>query len=90
MFTIRNGNEKTKDKPYCEKILIVDEKQYNPLHYHYFKTEDIINRGGGNIVFELFYGDKKDHHLKNTPVKANIDSVIKSVKPGEKLILKPG
>ena len=45
LFTIRNGNIDKGDKVYCEKIMITDENQETPLHYHWKKTEDIINRG---------------------------------------------
>jgi len=50
LFTIRNGNLAKRDKLYCEKIMISDEKQVTPSHFHWDKTEDIINRGGGNLV----------------------------------------
>ena len=78
LFTIRNGNLKTKDKPYCEKLMVVEEGQNNPLHYHWFKTEDIINRGGGNLVLELFNG-AEDGELLDTVVEADIDSVIHQI-----------
>ena len=51
VFTIRNGlaaNLKLgKGKLYAEKILVVGVDQVTPLHYHWTKVEDIINRGGG-------------------------------------------
>ena len=48
LFTIRNGNWDKKDKMYCEKIMVADEEQETPMHFHWNKTEDLINRGGGN------------------------------------------
>ena len=49
MFTIRNGNFNDPQyvKPYAEKLLIVEEEQITPYHFHWSKMEDIINRGGG-------------------------------------------
>ncbi|MFW6277292.1 MAG: D-lyxose/D-mannose family sugar isomerase, partial [Prolixibacteraceae bacterium] len=44
LFTIRNGNLKKDKKPYAEKIMIVEENQETPMHYHWNKMEDIINR----------------------------------------------
>lgn len=89
LFTIRNGNYSKKDKMYCEKIMIVGEQQETPLHFHWNKTEDIINRGGGNLVMELFYANPDDT-LSNTPVEVSIDGVIKKVVAGRPLIIQPG
>ncbi len=47
LFTIRNGNIKKDQKPYAEKAMIVEELQETPMHFHWHKMEDIINRGGG-------------------------------------------
>ena len=52
LITIRNGNLKMKDKytkSYAEKLLYIKEGQYSPMHFHWSKMEDIINRGGGNV-----------------------------------------
>ncbi len=65
LFTIRNGNWDKKDKMYCEKIMVADEQQETPMHYHWAKTEDIINRGGGNLVMELFYASDDETYLHN-------------------------
>jgi len=44
LFTIRNGkyNSKQYEKPYAEKIMIVDVEQVTPFHYHWNKMEDIM------------------------------------------------
>ena len=47
LFTLRNGNPPHDRKPYCEKIMVVREGQATPMHFHWHKMEDIINRGGG-------------------------------------------
>ncbi|MCE5345189.1 MAG: D-lyxose/D-mannose family sugar isomerase [Bacteroidales bacterium] len=89
LFTIRNGNWDKKDKLYCEKIMVADEEQETPLHFHWNKTEDIINRGGGNLVMEL-YKATADDKLSDEPVTVSIDGVLTIIKAGEQLILKPG
>lgn len=89
LFTIRNGNWGKKDKMYCEKIMVADEQQETPMHYHWAKTEDIINRGGGNLVMELFYASDDDD-LSPQPVTVSIDGVLTTVEAGKQLILKPG
>ena len=49
LFTIRNGSpqnlEQGRGKLYAEKILVVGPDQVTPLHFHWHKMEDIINRG---------------------------------------------
>ena len=89
LFTLRNGKYGVDKKPYAEKIMIVEENQETPLHFHWSKMEDIINRGGGNLVVEL-YNATEDEQLADTPVHVLIDGLEKVVQPGEKLILKPG
>ena len=89
LFTIRNGNWEKKDKMYCEKIMIAGENQETPLHFHWNKTEDIINRGEGNLVIELYHGTEKDE-LDDVPVQVQIDGVKTIASPGEQLFLVPG
>ena len=74
---------------YCEKIMVSDEEQETPMHFHWAKTEDIINRGGGNLVMELYMATEDDK-LSEEPVTVSIDGVLTTVKAGEPLILKPG
>jgi len=57
LFTIRNGNLDDKSesaKDYCEKVMIAEEGQMTPMHHHFQKIEDIINRGGGILVIQLY------------------------------------
>jgi D-lyxose ketol-isomerase len=89
LFTIRNGNWDKKDKLYCEKVMVADERQITPMHFHWSKTEDIINRGGGNLVMEVFIADP-DNKLSEEPVTIRIDGILKTVKAGELIILDPG
>jgi len=52
-FTFRNGNYDHTDvypKPYCEKILFLEEGQELPYHFHKLKEEDTINRGGRKFI----------------------------------------
>lgn len=89
LFTIRNGNMKTDKKPYAEKVMIVEEMQVTPMHFHWSKMEDIINRGGGNLVIELF-NSEGDHQFSDKPIKVKTDGFLRTVEPGGKVILTPG
>ena len=59
LVTLRNGSLQKKDKPYCEKIMFVRCGQVTPTHFHWLKTEDIINRGGGILCMRLWKADKE-------------------------------
>lgn len=89
LFTIRNGNLEKDAKPYAEKIMIVDEEQETPLHFHWHKMEDIINRGGGNLIIELYLADGKQQ-LSDKSVTVKIDGIPRTVEPGGRVVLQPG
>ena len=91
LFTLRNGNllDPTNLKSYAEKIMVVDENQVTPFHFHWKKTEDIINRGGGKLVVELYNSDAQDGFTLDA-VRARCDGVLRAVKAGSHVILNPG
>lgn len=91
LFTLRNGNTSNNQctKTYAEKIMVVEENQVTPLHYHWFKTEDIINRGGGNLVIKLFLSDNHDE-LSDEKFSIKVDGEEIKCNPGTEIILRPG
>jgi len=94
LFTIRNGDlanlkKNAGGKSYAEKIMIVEENQVTPTHFHSQKMEDIINRGGGNLVIRLWNATKTDG-LAKTPVTVSMDGVKVTVPAGGKIKLRPG
>ena len=90
LFTIRNGRlTPDNDKPYAEKIMIVNEGQICPMHFHWTKVEDIICRGGGNLVLEL-YGSDEEGNFSDHPLTVSVDGFERSVEPGGKVVLTPG
>jgi D-lyxose ketol-isomerase len=89
LFTIRNGKLNVDKKPYAEKIMIVEESQETPMHYHWSKMEDIINRGGGNLVIELF-NSKNGTEFSSTSVHFKTDGITRTVAAGGKVVLTPG
>jgi hypothetical protein len=100
MITLRNGNFSSKEKyvkPYAEKLLIVEEEQITPYHFHWSKMEDIINRGGGNLMVQV-YGSTKEETLSDKPVMISMDGrnyeapagTIVRVSPGESITLPSG
>lgn len=91
LATIRNGNQQLKQytKTYAEKLIMIEEGQLSPMHFHWQKMEDIINRGGGNLVFHLFNA-APDESQADTDVEINQDGRKYWVKAGAEVVLKPG
>ena len=54
------------------------------------RAEDIINRGGGRLVFELFNRKGDAVELDDTPVTVSRDGEAVTIPAGGKLILEPG
>ena len=88
LLTLRNGAENLYGKPYAEKIMVVQENQETPLHFHWKKMEDIINRGGGNLFFQL-YNSTADEQLSQEPVEIQVDGIKKIVQPGGMVVVAP-
>ena len=91
LFTLRNGNFNNDKytKPYAEKIMITGEGQVTPCHFHWNKMEDIINRGGGELVIEV-YNSTEDEQLADTDVDIYMDGRHFTVPAGSHVRLKPG
>ncbi|MFN2138796.1 MAG: D-lyxose/D-mannose family sugar isomerase [Candidatus Promineifilaceae bacterium] len=91
LFTIRNGDPTglDKEKVYAEKLLIVDPGQKTPLHFHWQKTEDIINRGGGELVVELYHSTP-DGELDTSEIAVRLDGILRYVPAGGQCVLRPG
>ncbi len=91
LFTVRNGNlQNAQDrKPYAEKIMIVREGQYTPYHFHFQKMEDIINRGGGNLLIQV-YNATPAGGFADTPVAVAQDGRHFEVAAGAVIRLTPG
>jgi len=91
LITLRNGSQ-TDDKykkVYAEKLLMLKEGQHAPMHYHWVKSEDIINRGGGTIVIKVYNADENDE-FADTDVLVNSDGRSYYVPAGSDVELKPG
>ena len=95
LFTIRNGTIDTgiardNGKVYAEKIMIVEENQVTPTHYHSFKSEDIINRGGGVLCVRLWNAAPDGRSLADTEVEVYVDSILRRLPAGSTVRVCPG
>ncbi len=93
LITLRNGNLSKRDeypKTYAEKLLYIKENQYSPNHFHWSKMEDIINRGGGNLLIRV-YNSRPDEEIdRETDVTVHLDGVTTTVPAGTQVRLEPG
>ncbi len=92
LITIRNGNLKMDKytKTYAEKLLLVKEGQMAPMHFHWNKMEDIINRGGGNVRIRVYNSTPEEDLDRERPVQVHIDGCIHTVPAGSQVRLTPG
>jgi D-lyxose ketol-isomerase len=94
LFTIRNGNPRNwqtqTGKLYAEKIMVVEDGQITPLHFHWKKMEDIINRGGGQLLIRLFNTTSDEGTDEANDVSVAIDGVRHTFKAGGIVNLAPG
>ncbi len=93
LITIRNGNRAMQDKypkPYAEKLLYLAEGQYAPNHFHWYKTEDIINRGGGNVLICVHNSLENEEIDRVSDVTVRCDGRSITVPAGSRVRLAPG
>lgn len=91
LITLRNGNVNNSKytKTYAEKLLYIKEGQSSPMHFHWNKMEDIINRGGGNVLIRV-YNSTEDEKFASTDVTVNCDGREYTVPAGTQIKLCPG
>ncbi len=94
LFTVRNGNaadlQSGSGMLYAEKIMISQKDQLSPMHRHAVKAEDIINRGGGDLVLELFMSNTDGSIDRKTDISVPCDGIIRTMPAGGHLKLAPG
>jgi len=94
LFTMRNGSFEELKKPngkiYAEKAMIVMEEQITPIHFHYQKMEDIINRGGGELIIQLWNSLANQDLDGVSDIIVSVDGVRVKVKAGNTITLTPG
>ena len=88
LITLRNGNVSMDKytKPYAEKLLYMKEGQSAAMHFHWNKMEDIINRGGGNVLIGI-YNAGREEELADTDVRIHSDGREYTVPAGTQIRL---
>lgn len=93
LFTLRNGTfadlATGRGKLYAEKLMIVEVGQVTPLHFHWTKTEDIIVRGSGDLIIQL-YSSTPAGELGDGEVVVSVDGVRHVLASGASVTLGSG
>lgn len=91
LFTLRNGSIRhgRTAKTYAEKLILDPEGQRAPAHFHRSKTEDIINRAGGNILVQLTKATADDQR-SDEALTAQVDGQTVALQTGGIVRLQPG
>ena len=93
LITILNGIRAMADKyptVYAEKLLYLKEGQYAMNHFHWYKTEDIINRGGGNCLIRVYNSLPNEEIDYESDVTVHMDGRTFTVPAGTQVKLTPG
>ena len=94
LFTTRNGIQADllsgQGMLYAEKIMISRQNQISPMHRHNIKAEDIINKGGGKLVLELFAANADGSIDRTGSVTVPVDGQMVTLPAGGLLKLDPG
>ena len=94
LFTTRNGRQADLKRGggmcYAEKLMISRQDQVSPMHRHWLKAEDIINRGGATLAIELFGADADGAFDADAGGTVFCDGIRRDFAAGEVLQLAPG
>jgi D-lyxose ketol-isomerase len=94
LFTVRNGSPQNwknlEGKLYAEKVMISEPGQVTPMHFHWNKMEDIINRGGGKLAIQLYNSDPAEDLDMQGEVHISVDGVTRTLPAGDIILLEPG
>ena len=94
LFTIRNGdiNDLKAGTPYAEKLIFLTHEQEQEItyHFHRVKTEDIINRGGGILVLQLYNSTPEGKLDEVSDIHVKMDGIIRTLPAGAVVEIEKG
>ena len=90
LFTVRNGvlGKPEIGTPYAEKYIVMEDGQELPLHFHFDKVEDIINRVGGILKIQVYNSLENGELDLVNDVEVEMDG-IKSMVPAGSFVEVP-
>lgn len=72
------------------RVLYLKEELYALNHFHWYKTDDIINRGGGNILIRVYNSLPNEEIDYISDVAIHCDGRTCTVPAGTQIRLTPG
>src|SRR5438105_1842877 len=94
LFVARNGHlhndQPITTKTYAEKFMIVRSGQITPFHFHWKKTEDLLNRSGGRLNVQLAWAAPDELSMRDETVEVTVDGIKRNIRSQEVLTLEPG
>ena len=69
---------------------MLKEGQHSPTHFHWVKSEDIINRGGGNVLIRVYNSLPNEEIDYESDVTVHMDGRTFTVPAGSQVRLTPG
>ena len=68
---------------YAEKMMLIEDGQVLPYHFHTYKMEDILNRGGGTLCIKCYWATEDNKLDEQRPVEISFDAQKCTFVPGE-------
>ncbi|RTL40126.1 MAG: D-lyxose/D-mannose family sugar isomerase [Candidatus Melainabacteria bacterium] len=94
LFIARNGHmhdqKPVTTKTYAEKYMVVQPGQVTPWHFHWQKTEDLLNRSGGRLQVELAWAGDDEKSLSGREVTVQVDGIERKISAEGIILLNPG
>ena len=83
LFRLRDAQRSPtdSDEGFAESVLLVQVHQVTPFHHH-THGQDLVNRGGGDLVVQLHHAGPSDELDDDRPVTAVVDGVEVEFEPG--------
>lgn len=90
LLTVRNGVwQRPGSRVYAEKVIVMEDGQEAPYHFHRTKTEDILVRGGGCLGLDLV-NVTPDGVPIEAPVTVMVDGERRTLAARSPVMLCPG
>jgi hypothetical protein len=70
--------------------MIVDPDQITPMHFHWKKMDDIINRAGGKLIIQLYNSTGEEQTDAEKNIEIATDGIRRTLPPGGIISLAPG
>jgi hypothetical protein len=75
---------------YVERVMFSQVHQVNPMHLHRAITSDLANRGGGDLVIQLYNAGARGGLDEESRVPIHVNGIFYNIRAGGLIRLAPG